>query len=64
MYYDGFGAERAVQQRIRRMGRALHATEAAQTYYDVHGRAFENTELLPFVDFMWTCEVVRLCSAR
>ena len=25
-------------------------------HYDVHGRAFENVELLPYVDSMWTCE--------
>ena len=47
-----------MQQRIRRMGRALDtANGARKTFYDVHGRAFGNTELLPFVDFMWTCEV-------
>jgi len=42
--------ERSVQQRIRRMSSA----EGAK--YDVHGRAFQNMELLPFVDSMWTCE--------
>ena len=24
--------------------------------FDIHGRAFQNTELLPYVDSMWTCE--------
>ena len=39
-----------MQQRIRRMS-AEHGAK-----YDVHGRAFQNAELLPFVDSMWTCE--------
>jgi len=53
LYYDGFNAERRVQQRIRRL---LNFTESTRVHYNVHGRAFQNTELLPFVDSMWTCE--------
>lgn len=52
LYYDGFNAERFIQQRIRRMS----SSNNPLTYFDVHGRAFMYTELLPFVDFMWTCE--------
>jgi hypothetical protein len=52
LYYDGFQAERSVQQRIRRMAES----EGHNAWYDVHGRAFDNTELLPFVDSMWTAE--------
>ena len=50
LYYDGFNAELFIQKRIRRMSSKYNAM------FDVHGRAFQNTELLPFVDFMWTCE--------
>ena len=60
LYYDGFGAERFVQQRIRRMtqqsGGGAAGAAAQPPMFDVHGRAFQNTELLPFVDSMWTCE--------
>lgn len=52
LYYDGFGAERSVQQRIRRMA----VEQDTEAWYDVHGRAFDNAELLPFVDSMWTAE--------
>lgn len=52
LYYDGFNAERFIQQRVRRMS----AAKSSRPYFDVHGRAFQNTELLPFVDSMWTCE--------
>jgi len=27
-----------------------------EPHYDIHGRAFQNTELLPYVDSMWTAE--------
>eukprot|EP00937_MAST-01D_sp_MAST-1D-sp2_P000025 g25.t1 len=50
LYYDGFGAERFVQQRIRRMTTAAGAAKpntSAAAVFDVHGRAFQNTELLP-----------------
>ena len=53
LYYDGFNAERRVQQRIRRL---FNYTMSKKVRYNVHGRAFQNTELLPFVDSMWTCE--------
>ena len=33
-----------------RIGAADHA------WFDIHGRAFNNVELMPFVDTMWTCE--------
>ena len=59
LYYDGFGAERFVQQRIRRMAR----DSSPPAMFDIHGRAFPYTELLPFVDSMWTCEGARLVSA-
>ena len=52
LYYDGFAGERQVQQRIRRMSHQA----GVDSRYDVHGRAFNNVELLPFVDSMWTCE--------
>lgn len=52
LYYDGFDGERVVQQRIRRM--VMESKLVA--HYDVHGRPFDFTELLPFVDSMWTCE--------
>ena len=58
LYYDGFDAERFVQQRIRRMSSSSPSSSSQQqpARFDVHGRAFQNTELLPFVDSMWTCE--------
>lgn len=43
---------RSVQQRIRRMA----VEQDTEAWYDVHGRAFDNAELLPFVDSMWTAE--------
>ena len=59
LYYDGFNAERKVQQRIRRMSERV---SPGNIHFDVHGRAFQNTELLSFVDFMWTCEGIGVCT--
>mmetsp|Transcript_7851 Transcript_7851/g.27432 ORF Transcript_7851/g.27432 Transcript_7851/m.27432 type:complete len:667 (-) Transcript_7851:588-2588(-) len=50
LYYDGYDAPPAVQRRTRRAD--------AGARYDVHGRAFQNAELLPYVDSMWTAEGV------
>jgi hypothetical protein len=47
-----FAAERFVQQRIRRMSQ----TDTPVARFDVHGRAMMYTEMLPFIDFMWTAE--------
>ena len=52
VYYDGFSGQVATQRRIRRMA----ADGGYVAHYDVHGRAFQNVELLPYVDSMWTCE--------
>jgi hypothetical protein len=60
LYYDGFNGERRVQQRIRRMSEGMltngDGNDDSAIRYDVHGRAFVYTELLPFVDSMWTAE--------
>jgi hypothetical protein len=56
LYYDGFGSERIVQQRIRRMSSAARIAADDHAWFDIHGRAFNNVELLPFVDTMWTSE--------
>ena len=64
LYYDGFNSERRIQQRIRRMSEEIVDVgtvtsthqEPHAVRFDVHGRAFEYTELLPYVDSMWTAE--------
>jgi len=62
LYYDGFTAERRVQRRVRRMSESVKHKDGKMTdesqiiRYDIHGRAFQNTELLPYIDNMWTCE--------
>jgi hypothetical protein len=59
LYYDGNGGERAIQQRIRRMSEMLPPdvpTNGTLAVFDVHGRAFQYVEELPYFDSMWTCE--------
>ena len=57
LYYDGFNAEAFIQQRVRRMSTSVvNGAPVSNAWFDIHGRAFMNTELLPFVDSMWTCE--------
>ena len=59
LYYDGNGGERAIQQRIRRMSEQLPPDipeNGTLAVFDVHGRAFDYVEELPFFDSMWTCE--------
>ena len=59
LYYDGNGGERAIQQRIRRMSEQLPPDipeDGTLAVFDVHGRAFDYVEELPFFDSMWTCE--------
>lgn len=56
LYYDGNDGTRDVQQRIRRMTEALPTTNSTLAVFDVHGRAFDYVEELPFFDSMWTCE--------
>ena len=54
LYYDGFNGERRVQKRIRKMSESPSIDSVVR--FDVHGRPFEYTELLPYVDSMWTAE--------
>ena len=57
LYYDSFGAKCRIQQRIRRIsGKGGARNKSRIVRYNVHRHAFMNTELLPFVDSMWTCE--------
>ena len=56
LYYDGNEGTRDVQQRIRRMTETLPPTNGTLAVFDVHGRAFDYVEELPFFDSMWTCE--------
>ena len=56
LYYDGNYGTRDVQQRIRRMTETLPPTNGTLAVFDVHGRAFDYVEELPFFDSMWTCE--------
>lgn len=56
LYYDGNDATRDVQVRIRRMTETLRLRNRTLPVFDVHGRAFDYVEELPFFDSMWTCE--------
>lgn len=54
LYYDSFNGERKIQKRIRTMSESPSIESTVR--FDVHGRPFEYTELLPFIDSMWTAE--------
>lgn len=54
LYYDGFLGERRIQKRIRKMSESPSINSVVR--FDIHGRPFEYTELLPYVDSMWTAE--------